>query len=403
MFSRPLAFVLLALGCVTAAAGGAYVANRHNTEEVAVATAPDPAVPAAAPTGSMGQAQAPVAETEAVVSGAKSEPRRTRKGVEGGGRARPRRDAPARRNTGPETRARRASSKEPEAARAAPMAGGAPVSQPAVEVPAAPVPPPVAAAPVPEPAKPEVQPEAPRPAQFEEVILPSASVIGLQLETSVSSDRARVEDRVEARVSRDVMAAGRVAIPAGARVIGTVIEVDKGGKVKTPAHIGIRFHTLVLADGSEVALRTEPIFRDAESPAASSAKKIGGAAIAGAILGGIMGGGKGAATGGAIGAAGGRRRGHGGRSHGGHHGGRAGHDRQAGRAGHDHGRATRVDLEIWKCGNVGIWNRVDFQITRFPNFQIERLSSASPSRRRLDRRLPRQSGTLSGPLARSPR
>ena len=30
MFSRPLAFVLLALGCVTAAAGGAYVATRHN-------------------------------------------------------------------------------------------------------------------------------------------------------------------------------------------------------------------------------------------------------------------------------------------------------------------------------------------------------------------------------------
>jgi uncharacterized protein YcfJ len=52
-------------------------------------------------------------------------------------------------------------------------------------------------------------------------------------------------------------------------------------------------------------LRTEPIFRDAESPAAGSAKKIGGGAIAGAILGGILGGGKGAAIGSATGAAGG--------------------------------------------------------------------------------------------------
>src|SRR5205823_4283434 len=42
-----------------------------------------------------------------------------------------------------------------------------------------------------------------------------------------------------------------------------------------------------------------------ESPAAGGAKKIGGAAIAGAILGGIMGGGKGAAIGSATGAAGG--------------------------------------------------------------------------------------------------
>jgi hypothetical protein len=130
-------------------------------------------------------------------------------------------------------------------------------------------------------------------------------VIGLQLETSISSERARLEDRVEARVSRDVMAAGRVAIPAGARVIGSVIEIDKGGKVKTPAHIGIRFHTLVLGDGAQVALSTKPIYRDGESPSASSAKRIGGGAVAGMILGGILGGGKGAAIGGATGAAGG--------------------------------------------------------------------------------------------------
>jgi hypothetical protein len=308
MFSRPLAFVLLALGCVTAAAGGAYVANRHNTAEVVVATAPAAAAPAA-PTGSMGQA-APVAETEAVVSVAKTERSAPAKGAKA--EAEP---VPAVTTRRPEATAPKSIPVTPKpsgnprnepAARTIPMLGGTPVAQPPAEAPAAPTPPPVTPAPVPEPVKPaEVQPEAPRPAQFEEVILPSASVMGLQLETSISSDRARVEDRVEARVSRDVMAAGRVAIPAGARVIGSVIEVDKGGKVKAPAHIGIRFHTVVLADGSEVALRTEPIFRDAESPAASSAKKIGGAAIAGAILGGIMGGGKGAATGGAIGAAGG--------------------------------------------------------------------------------------------------
>jgi hypothetical protein len=151
----------------------------------------------------------------------------------------------------------------------------------------------------------EPQPEPPRVPQFEEVILASSSVIGLQLETPLSSERARLEDRVDARVSRDVMAAGRVAIPAGSRMIGSVIEIDKGGKVKTPAHIGIRFHTLVLADGNQVALRTEPIFRNAESPAGSSAKKIGGATVAGAILGGILGGGKGAAIGAAAGAGGG--------------------------------------------------------------------------------------------------
>jgi len=141
--------------------------------------------------------------------------------------------------------------------------------------------------------------------QFQEVVLPAASVMGLEVETAISSERARVEDRVDAKVTRDVMADGHVAIPAGSRVIGSVTLVDRGGKVKQPARLGVRFHTLVLADGREVSLRTEPIYREGESPASDSARKIGGAAVGGAILGAIIGGGKGAVIGGATGAAGG--------------------------------------------------------------------------------------------------
>jgi outer membrane lipoprotein SlyB len=81
-----------------------------------------------------------------------------------------------------------------------------------------------------------------------------------------------------------------------------VIAVEQGGKVSQPAHLAIRFHTLILADGSQVALRTESIDRRSESPANSSTKKIGGAAVAGTILGAIIGGGKGAAAGAGIGA-----------------------------------------------------------------------------------------------------
>jgi len=130
-------------------------------------------------------------------------------------------------------------------------------------------------------------------------------VIGLQLESTLSSERARLEDRVEARVTRDVLAAGRVAIPAGSRVLGSVTLVERGGKVKERARLGVRFHTVILADGTEVPLQTEAIYRDGESPAGDSAKKIGVAAVGGAILGGILGGKKGAAIGGATGAAGG--------------------------------------------------------------------------------------------------
>ena len=52
---------------------------------------------------------------------------------------------------------------------------------------------------------------------FEELVVAADSVIGLQLESPVSSDRAQVEDSVVARVTRDVRVGDRVAIPAGAK------------------------------------------------------------------------------------------------------------------------------------------------------------------------------------------
>ena len=129
--------------------------------------------------------------------------------------------------------------------------------------------------------------------------------MGLQIQTPVSSERARVEDRVEARVTRDVSVEGRTAIPSGARVVGSVTLVERGGKVKERARLGVRFHTLVLADGTELPLRTETVLREGESPSGDSSRKIGGAAAGGAILGAIIGGKKGAIIGGATGAAGG--------------------------------------------------------------------------------------------------
>jgi hypothetical protein len=156
-----------------------------------------------------------------------------------------------------------------------------------------------------EPAQEPVRVPEPTQPQFEEVVLPASSVVGLQVDTPLSSERARLEDRVDAHVSRDVTVAGRTAISAGSRVIGSVTLVERGGKMKERARLGVRFHTLVLADGREVPLRTEAIFREGDSPANESARKIGGAAIGGAILGAIIGGGKGAAVGGAAGAAGG--------------------------------------------------------------------------------------------------
>jgi hypothetical protein len=144
-------------------------------------------------------------------------------------------------------------------------------------------------------------PEPPVP-QFEDLIVSADSVIGLQVETSLTSERARVEDEVTARVTRDVRVGDRVAIPSGARVLGEVTMVERGGRLKDRARLGIRFTSIVLADGTRVPIETETIYREGDAPGGESAAKIGGGAIAGAIIGGIFGGGKGAILGGTAGA-----------------------------------------------------------------------------------------------------
>jgi hypothetical protein len=136
----------------------------------------------------------------------------------------------------------------------------------------------------------------------ETVTIPADAVIGVQLESSISTAKAKVEDPVRARVTRDLLAGGDVVVPAGSRLLGSVTLVEQGGKVRERARLGVRFHTLLLADGTEVRLPTETIYREGESPAGRSAAKIGGATVGGAILGAIMGGGKGAVIGAATGA-----------------------------------------------------------------------------------------------------
>jgi hypothetical protein len=160
------------------------------------------------------------------------------------------------------------------------------------------------------PAVAEVQPsrpvESPRPVEapavhLEELVVAADSVIGLEVETSVTSERARLEDAVVARVTRDVRVGDRVAIPAGSRAHGEVMLVERGGRMKNRARLGVRFTSIALPDGNRIAIRTDTVFRD-DSPTVERNAKIGGGAIAGAIIGGILGGAKGAAIGGSAGA-----------------------------------------------------------------------------------------------------
>ena len=294
MLSNRLAFAALAIACIGAAAGGGYLATRQNTVPTpasaqvqapaatpAPAAAPTPAVQAAATPTAVAK---PVQKTEAVVNIAAPKTSVAK-------RIEPPARAAARNESRPAARVARQ-----EQTPAIPASSAA--QPPAVPV-ADTLPP--AARPEERVQEPARAPEPP-PHTFEELIVSADSVIGLQTEGRLTSETARVEDRIEARVTRDVRVGDRVAIPAGTRALGSVMQVERGGKFSERARLGIRFHTLVLADGTRLPIATDTIYREGEAPGNNSRAKIGGAAVGGAILGAILGGGKGAAIGAAAGA-----------------------------------------------------------------------------------------------------
>jgi hypothetical protein len=289
-------FGVLALACILAAGGGAYLATRQN----------QPAVTATVSPGTLGEtepvsgAPSSVTETETIIEDTSKDAPRLSEPVEA-----PVTQQAAARESAPRPRTRPASAGSPRNSRGDSNAAPAPVERDNSPEPVAPPPPIAELPPVLAPAPIESSlPPVPEKTLLE-LRVPADSVLGLQIDTAVTSEKAKLEDKINARVTRDVTVGSEVAIPAGSRVEGSVTLVEKGGKVKDRARLGIRFHTLVLADGTRMPLSTETLFRDGAPPAKESTAKIGGAAVGGAILGAILGGGKGATIGGAVGAAGG--------------------------------------------------------------------------------------------------
>jgi hypothetical protein len=309
MVSNRMALAAVGVACVAAAAAGGYLAGRQGPAPAATVAMADQAADASPGAAQVAPPPDAVAETEAVVGDAPAKPV-TPAQTEAAATSRPRASAPrapaesapratARTNREPTQPAPPARVEAPSLDRTWPSSAASAPPAPVAE----PIAVPLAAA---EERIPDVPraPEPPQPA-YDELVVSADSVIGLQTETSLSSERARVEDRVEARVVRDVRVGGRVAIPAGTRALGSVTVVERGGKMRERARLGIRFHTLALADGTRVPVTTETIYRYGEDRGNRSAAKIGGGAVAGAILGAIIGGGKGAAIGATTGAAGG--------------------------------------------------------------------------------------------------
>lgn len=158
-----------------------------------------------------------------------------------------------------------------------------------------------AAKPAPLAAKPGLPAEVlPR---FRAITIPAETPLSIILESSLASDTNHVEDPVEGRLASAVVVSRTRVLPAGTRVMGSVLDATRSGRVKGRASLAIRFYRIVV-HGEPYQIQTARITRIAGSSTSSDVKKGGIGAGVGAVVGGIAGGAKGAVVGGVLGGTG---------------------------------------------------------------------------------------------------
>ncbi len=139
-----------------------------------------------------------------------------------------------------------------------------------------------------------------RRAAFREVVIPAGTVLPVRLDSGIGSDISRVEQRVNGHLSQAIVIDGITAIPAGSAVSGVVTDVQRPGKVKGRAHIGVRFSRLSVGEQS-YTMATRANGWTGRSAKQKDARNIAVPAAGGAVVGAIVGGKKGAAIGAAAG------------------------------------------------------------------------------------------------------
>ncbi|PYQ41517.1 MAG: hypothetical protein DMF77_15520 [Acidobacteria bacterium] len=137
------------------------------------------------------------------------------------------------------------------------------------------------------------------------VVLSEGTEMTVRLEQSLSSRTARVEDRFDATVARPVYVDGRIVVPDGSRVQGTVTVVERAQRPARGGRLNLSFDRLLLDDGTTADLSARIVQVKEDIGSGGTLKQGAIAAAIGGILGKVIGGTKGAIVGVLLGGAGG--------------------------------------------------------------------------------------------------
>ncbi|MEE8137900.1 MAG: hypothetical protein V3T81_03370, partial [Thermoanaerobaculia bacterium] len=117
--------------------------------------------------------------------------------------------------------------------------------------------------------------------------LPAGTELDVELLEAVSTEKSQVGDPVRARLVHDLEVDGTVAVPAGVRVEGSVIEVDRGRGIRGQARLVLSFDRLEPSDADPVAIHAT-YAAVGRNQAKKDAATIAGSAAGGAVLGRVL-------------------------------------------------------------------------------------------------------------------
>ena len=83
----------------------------------------------------------------------------------------------------------------------------------------------------------------------------ASGAIVAELAKSVDAKKAKTDDKIEAKLTMDVLSHGAIVIPRGTKIIGHVIDARARTKQVPQSMVEIAFDRIVLKDGREIPLK----------------------------------------------------------------------------------------------------------------------------------------------------
>ena len=133
------------------------------------------------------------------------------------------------------------------------------------------------------------------------ITIPAGKVLTVRLADEVGSKVSQPGQSFGGTLAKPVEANGEVAIPAGARVEGEVVDAKPLGRFAGGALLQLKL-TSIRVKGEQLPVETATFTQTLKGKGKRTGAMIGGGAGLGALIGGLAGGGKGAAIGAAAGA-----------------------------------------------------------------------------------------------------